>query len=152
MKTIEQASKNSGIPERLIRAVIRQSGRENLSDIARHGVNGGFAGFTYYSVTVRFFRRNRAEITELVNRYAEDLGENPIDMVSGFGCLAGHARREDYGSDDQPTRERRHKLNEWSMSVARCLGGGRIREDDTQVANALAWFAAEEVARAMTDE
>lgn len=40
-------------------------------------------------------------------------------------------------------------------SIARCLYGGRIRpgnDEDTQVANALAWFALEEVAQAIADE
>lgn len=61
---------------------------------------------------------------------AQDFGQNPIDMVAGFNCL----------TDDFDTRE----------EIARALYG-RLASDDTQAANALAWFAAEEVARSMTD-
>lgn len=145
-KTVKGASEQTGISETLIRAVIRQTGRENLEDIARHGVDGGFAGFTYYSDTVPFFKRHRALIVELVNRMAEDLGENPAEMVAGFGCLAGHEVHR------LPDHEKRRKLAEYLPSVSRCLYGGRLTDEDTIVANALAWFAAEEVARAMTED
>jgi hypothetical protein len=116
---------------KLTNAVIKQlGGRESLEDIANHGIDGGFTGFIYYSDTVKFFKKNRALILELAKEMASDLGENVIDMIAGFNCL----------TDDDETRE----------SIARCLWG-RVTDNDTQVANALAWFAAEEVARTETD-
>jgi hypothetical protein len=81
---------------------------------------------------VSFFKRNREAIADLVRRYADDFGSDPVSVVAGFRCL----------TDDAETRE----------SIARCLFGGRLRESDTEVANALAWFAGEEVARAFADE
>jgi hypothetical protein len=130
MKTTAEVIKTSGIDPKLVRAVIRQTGLENLADIAAHGIDGGFSGFVYYSETVPFFKRNKAEIVRLVESMADSLGEKPIDMVAAFGCLKG---------------------DDWTPSIARCLYGGRVTDDDTTVANALAWFAGEEVARAFED-
>lgn len=116
---------------KLARAVIRQlGGTESLEDLARHGADAGFPGFTYYADTVSFFKRNREAIKASVYEMASQLGERPSDMVAGFRCLQP--------ADDE-TRE----------SIARCLYGGRVGEKDAQVANALAWFAAEEMAREM---
>ena len=133
MKTIKQAAVDSGIPEKLIRSVIRQIGdKDSLKDVAAHGMDGGFCGFTYHSDTVPFFKRHRAEIRALVESMADSLGEEPLAMVAGFNCLkpADH---------------------ETKASIARCIYGGRLTDDDTQVANALAWFAGEEVARAFEE-
>lgn len=132
MKTTKQAAEQSGISERLIRSVIRQLGdRESLRDVLRGGADAGFSGFTYYDDTVAFFKQNRREIIELVKRMADDLGENAVNLVMGFRCLK-----------DVTTEE----------EVGRVLYGARVTENDTQVANALAWFALEEVARAVADE
>ena len=150
MKTVKEASERTGISEKLINSVIRQlGGRESLADVCRGGADAGFSGFTYYSDTALFFKRNRKEIVELVQNMADDLGENPAEMVAGFQCLGGK-RSSGYGleSDREITR---NILREYLPSVSRCLYGGRLTDDDTQVANALAWFALEEVARAFED-
>ena len=134
MKTTSQVIENSGIPGKLIRSVIRQLGdKDSFEDIARHGIDGGFHGFIYYADTVPFFKRNRKEIGELVKYFAEQFGEDQITVVANFNCLKP--------ADDE-TKD----------SVMRCLGGGRLFGEDCQVANALAWFAAEKVARAFCDE
>lgn len=156
MKTLKELVKNSPASEKLTRAVIRQLGgwetaKESMLDIARHGINGGFCGFVYYSDTVSFFKRHRSDIAELAENQARDLGENVAEMVAGFGCLAGHASRDDYDYGGHMKDKRRGKLAEYLPSVSRCLYGGRITDDDTQVANALAWFAGEEVSRAWSD-
>jgi len=130
---ITTASANSGISRKLILAVIRQlGGRDSLEDIRNHGMAGGFPGFTYYADTVGFFKRNRAEIVAQVKSMAQDFGEEPLTMVSNFNCLQ---------PADEDTKE----------SICRCLYGGRLTDDDTAVANALVWFAGEEVARAFED-
>lgn len=156
MKTLKQLIENSPTSPKLTRAVVNQLGgwrtaKESMLDIARHGINGGFYGFIYYSDTVAFFKAHRADICRMVESQARDLGENPSDMVAGFGCLAGHASREDYDYSGNMKSSRREKLAEYLPSVSRCLYGGRLTDDDTQVANALAWFAGEEVARAWSD-
>jgi hypothetical protein len=134
MRTTKYVIANSNIPAKLVRAVIRQiSGdKESLADICLHGIDGGFHGFIYTRDTVAFFKRNRAEIVQLVRSMADDMGEEPIAFVAGFRCL----------TSDLETRE----------SIARCIYGGRLTDDDDTVANALAWFAGEEVARAFCDE
>lgn len=140
MKTIKEAIKGSGIPAKLIRAVHSTVGADYLEDLARHGANGGFPGITYYRDTVAFFKRNRKDIVRLVESMAEDMGEVPCDMVAGFNCLGGQ------------NKERKH---EYYPSIARCLYGGRINDADiadTDVANALCWFACEEVARAFNPD
>jgi hypothetical protein len=153
--TAEQIAEHRGIDVKLVRAIIRQTGKENLQDIANHGADSGYSGLTYYSDTVAFFKRNRAEIVELVKNMASELGENPADMVAGFQCLAGREleREHVYGGfmDGRVKAQNRARLQEYLPSVSRCLYGGRLTEDDTQVANALTWFAAEEVARAYND-
>lgn len=155
MKTTKQVIDCGRIPARLVRAVIRQTGKENLRDIAEHGADQGFKGFTYTRETVDFFKRNRASIVELAEQEADSMGENPAEMVAGFQCLAGRdlKRSQGYGleADQAATRENKRKLAEFMPSVCRCLYGGRLTEEDEVVANALAWFAAEEVARAFED-
>lgn len=49
-------------------------------------------------------------------------------------------------------RKRQTALAEYYPSVSRCLYGGRLTEDDNDVANALAWFALEEVGRWLEHE
>jgi hypothetical protein len=80
---------------------------------------------------VKFFKSHRQLIVDLVREEAQEFGQDPIAFVAGFGCL----------EDDFETRE----------EIARALYG-RMGKDDYLVANALSWFAAEEVARFETDK
>ena len=151
MKSTAQAIEESNIPPRLVRAVLRQlngDAKGSLSDIARHGIDGGFHGFIYYKDTIAFFKRNRADIVAFVHRMAEDLGESPVEMVALFNYLGGPVYREVKDS----IHEKLEVVREWTPSVSRCLYGGRLTDEDAQVANALAWFAAEEVARAFEED
>lgn len=151
MKTTKQVCEY--LPATLVRSVVRQiGGKDYLRDVAEHGASGGFPGFTYYRDTVAFFKRHRADIVALVERMADDLGESPVEMVAGFGCIGGHAARSDYDWQGNMTSERRNALREHFPSVSRCLYGGRLTDEDTTVANGLAWFALEEVARAFCDD
>ena len=125
---------NAGnIPEDLIRATVRQSGgwaafKDHAPDITNHGAGGGFHGFTYYTDTLDFTRKNRADIVTLCETMAADLGESgPVALVKGFNCLKDATEAE----------------------VASTLYGKG--DEDTQVSNALAWFALEEVSRAYSD-
>lgn len=134
-KTIKQVAENSALDATLVRAVVKRVGRESLEDVANHGAAGGFPGFTYYKDTVAFFKKHRKAIVAIVERMADDFGESPVDMVAGFNCLGGRDDRKEY-----------------VQSVCRCLYGCRLTDDDTNVANALAWFALEEVARVFCDD
>jgi len=114
-------------------AVIKQLGYTDgdeelagtLSDIANHGIEGGFCGFTYYSDTVAFTEEHFDLIMNHAGQLADDLGEGGIcSLVSGFGCVGL--------SVDE---------------VAEALYNNES-ENRFEVYNALAWFAAEEVAHA----
>ena len=122
----------SHISAKLIRAVVRQSGgwdsfTEMAEDITNHGVGGGFHGWIYHSDTVPFAKRNQAAIMEMAQQMADDLGEPLYRMIGGFNCL---------------------KMAEGE--VAEAIHNPRS-DDRVQVFNALAWFAAEEVARSYCD-
>lgn len=114
-------------------AVLRQLGGgadavQSALDAAEHGADGGFPGFTYYSDTCEFVKRNRKAIADAVEQMADDLGEDLIAMVRGFRCL----------EDDTP-----------SKAIALALFAGGDGDDVMLVENALAWFALEEVGRAI---
>ena len=129
--TAKSLANVTGAPIRLIRGVLRQLGGgpeaiDTLRDVVRGGADAGYGGFTYTRDTVAFFRRYRSEIVALARSMADDLGEDVSQMVAGFRCLNG--------AEDLP-------------SINRCLYGGRLTREEDNVANALAWFALEEVAR-----
>lgn len=134
MKTLKAFCQSSAIPAPLIRAVVRQFGgwsdfKESARDVSNHGANCGFSGFIYYADTVPFAKRNKANILEYAESMARDIGaENAIGLIAGFNCLSGIS----------------------ALEVASALYK-RNDENETQVFNALAWFALEEVARAYSD-
>lgn len=130
-KTLKNFIEYSGIDAGLIRAAVRQSGgwksfQESAPDISSHGMFGGFSGWIYYTETCQFYAKNQGAIVTLVEQWANDRLLSPIDFVAGFRCC-----------DDKP-------------NVGKTLYGNK-RQHDTQVANVLAWFAAEEVARSFVD-
>ncbi len=131
MKTIAQFTQYSGIEPSLIRAVVRQIGgwqyfKESAQDVASHGADTGWSGFTYYTDTVPFAKRNFNEIMKMANEMAQDFGsDGPISLVAGFNCLKGETQE----------------------SVADGLYNSRS-DTRTTIFNALAWFALEEVAQA----
>ena len=134
MKTTLKALCNSSdIPAPLIRAVVRQLGgwesfQESAPDINNHGLSGGFSGFTYYTDTVAFARKNRATIAQMAENDARDFfGQGVLEMIQGFPCLQGDFTQAE---------------------IARCLYG---RSNDTHIMNALAWYAGESVARVYCD-
>lgn len=131
--TAKEAADRIGCEIKLVRAVVRQlGGKDYLLDVANHGAAVGFPGFTYYSDTVAFYKRNRAQIIELCHQLADDLGEDMVSMIAGFNCLRT--------SDPADARALRDEIGK--------ILYGRVGDDQRNVANALAWFALEEVARA----
>lgn len=132
-KTLKNFIKNSNIDAGLIRAVIRQSGgwqsfQESAPDISKHGISGGFNGWIYYNETCQFYAKNQASIVKLVEYQSEEHDyRSAQDMVKSFRSLDA-------------------TLSEIGYTLY-----GNKRQHDTQVANALAWFAAEEIARSFVD-
>lgn len=133
-ETMEQTSFVSGFCadiEALAAAVIRQSGgwetfKENAPDISRHGIDGGFHGWTYTVDTVAFYRQNRPLILDWLAMLASDHGVDPVAMVAGWRCMEGCSQAE----------------------ILATMAGTVINNN---VANGLAWGAAEEMARRYSD-
>lgn len=113
----------------LINAVVTQlGGTDYLDDIRKHGISGGYPGFTYYSDTCKFASRYRSIILRLLEDTADMCGEDIVNMVSGFGIF----QHNPMDAEDK-------------KDLYRYLGGGKCKE--TTIPNIMAWFAAEEVAR-----
>ena len=163
LRTNKAAAEHSGIPVKLINAVIRQlGGKYRLADIYLHGVDGGYPGFTYYTDTVAFYKRHKTAINALVMEQADELGEDPVQMVLRWRGIAGEAPKAPKAPKDE-TKEALAKYHDQldyfrtalhdratdQRLVGQMIYGGPIREEHTQVCNGLAWFAAEEVARAV---
>jgi hypothetical protein len=140
MATIAEVLRNNSDKKSLINAVLNQLGIDKndelkesyLYDIYRNGIDGGYTGFTYYSDTTEFYRKNRSNINTWVLEMANDFGEDPISMVCNFGCVK-----------DQSV--------ETKTLVGKCIYSGRLNEETKYIENALAWFAGEEVARLFFD-
>jgi len=144
--TFAQAMKNAGIPQPLANAVIRQLGAttpnndeddeasHTLENIAQHGIMGGYGGFVYYTDTNAFFAKNKALIVGLLEEQADQLGEDVQEMVFNFNCLKDVS-----------------EYRQLKAEIARAIYGKPGKDDYHNVPNALAWFAAEEVARAWSD-
>ncbi len=132
--TIKQLIDKSNLPESLIRAVVRQIGgwqqfTESAPDIARHGIDGGFCGFIYYSDTEPFAARNKDSILELASSQAQEIGyDSTLAMIRGFGCFKGDT------------------LSDGDLMRALCRG--QNPKEGPNILNGLAWYAGEEVARA----
>ena len=126
-KTIGNFIEYSSIDADLIRAVIRQSGgwksfQDIAPDITKHGIAGGFGGWIYYTETCQFYAKNQALIVELVEYQMKEYDyQSAQDMINRFNSI------------DATMSEIGHTLY------------GNKSQHDTQVANALAWFAAESV-------
>lgn len=133
MTTLKSFIKHSHINPKLIRAVVRQCGgwdsfKEMAVDVANHGADAGWSGFTYYTDTVAFTKRNKADILEMAKEMAESIGEgNMFDLIAGFNCL---------------------KI--LPEEAAEAIYNSKSDAKDT-VYNALAWFALEEVSRSYVD-
>jgi hypothetical protein len=136
--TLKQLIENSNIPQRLIRAVIRQMGgwesfKGSALDITRHGIDGGFHGFIYNADTEPFAKRNRADIAIMASEQASEFGIGVIEMIRGFGCFRHDTQK--------PT----------DAEIGSALYAGKDANDGAPVLNALAWYAGEEVSRAYCD-
>ena len=132
-KTLKNFIEYSSIDAKLIRAVVRQSGgwaafQDMAQDIANHGIAGGFNGWIYYTETSQFYAKNQSSIVAFADQLADEYGTSTIDFIAGFNCI---------NTDDK-------------QEIGKTLYGNKSKHD-AQVANALAWFAAEEVIRGFVD-
>ena len=112
----------------LARAVVEQMGGEESflekwQDVSNYGIAGGFNGFTFYAETCEFAKSNMKLIVDLAKQQADDFGTGLLEMIASFNYL-----HNDYSLDE----------------IAETIWGGA---EDTQILNALAWYAAEEICR-----
>ena len=133
MKTIKAFIENSNLEAKLIRSVVRQIGgwdefKDRAQDVANGGAAAGWVGFTYYTDTVAFAKRNKRAIEGLLKDLADSIGEDFAKTLTSFNCLQGYEGFEILDGYYNPRSEMR-----------------------TQVYNALAWFALEEVCRSYCD-
>lgn len=134
-KTLAAFCEFTNIPASLVRAVVKQMGgwesfKESASDVANHGIDGGFHGFVYYSDTEPFAKRNRKEIAEMASEQAEEFGMGVMEMFRNFGCFRH--------TTEKPSDE----------EIGMALYAGRNKADGHNILNAMAWYAGEEVCRA----
>jgi len=119
--------------ESLKRAVLEQLGMDpddlteedhgTLQDICNHGIDGGFTGFIYYADTCEFYDDNKQDIIALCREFADEFGQGISELIASFNCL---------------------DLTVAEVDAFLICGDD---ENEEQIKNALAWFAAEEVAR-----
>lgn len=128
MKTKAQVLRDNPQHAKLIRAVLKRIDKENIPDINRNGISGGYGNFIRYADTHKFAMYYRKAIIVMLEECADDLGEEVVSMVSKFGVF----RRN--GMDDDDRRD-----------LYLYLGGGKPKYH--QIPNLMAWFAAEEVCR-----
>lgn len=128
-------SSASHVPATIIRGVVRQLGgwnddtRQNMRDIANHGIDGGFHGFIYYVDTVAFFKRNRKAIMTMVENDAREFGHTgALEFFASFNCMKGYSQDE--------------------IAMAVYAGKG---ESVDHILNCIAWYVGETVARAFDD-
>ena len=133
MKTLKQVTSERPEYKRLINAVIDNIGIESVQDVINHGIDGGFNGYIYTADTVAFYKKHKKDIITLAKDMAYGLGENLIEMIGGFNWLKYY----DYNK------------NKWVEDEGQDAIGQTVygNDHDYMVANALAWFAAEEVCR-----
>ena len=104
---------------------------QTFADVATHGASGGVSGFIYHSETVKFARGNMKAIYNYAKEQAQDFGEDVFKMIQNFSCL----------KDIQPT------LPEIAETIHGCPDEATVNDGvDTQIMNALAWYALEGVA------
>lgn len=124
----------------LIRAVVRQLGGwesfcQSAPDIASHGIDGGFCGFTYNVDTEAFAKRHHKLIASLASEQASEFGTGIFEMIRGFGCF------RNWPDNEKPSDE----------EIGTALYAGRDADGTSGMLNALAWYAGEEVCRSYVD-
>ena len=124
------------VNERLKNAVIEQLGGDDESieyakdTIESCGASGGVGGFIYYSETTKFARNNMDDIYALLKDQASEYGYDcAFKMVSEFNCL----------KDDKYSPH----------EIADVIYNKASEDDETQILNALAWYALEETIRTL---
>ena len=94
-----------------------------LLDCSNHGANIGFTGFSYYSDTVKFFKKHQIDIVSHLEKTAVKLGVDLISFILNF--------KEFRTSDDPPTPSNVGKAL-WDKS--------KTYPELTELYNAFSWY------------
>lgn len=132
MKTIKQVKADFEDYKSLISAVINRVGKDSISDINNHGINGGYDGFIYYNETKSFSSRHRKLILQLLHEDADSFEVSVEEMVSGFGYFRNK------GMDYEDKQDLYRYLSETPCK-------------ENTIPNLMAWYAAETVCRWFED-
>ena len=121
---------------KLQKAVIEQMGydvktdKKEYMEIFKNGITAsdGYSGFTYYSETEDFYKKNKKYIIELAKSVADGIGEDSyLNMILNFQCFKNSGITID---DICEVIYANNKNNDYY----------------TDITNALSWFALEETA------
>lgn len=144
----------------LINAVVKQLGHTSaknsellltLKDISNHGIDGGYGGFVYYSDTVKFFDANKKDIIALANESADSIGYSLGDESTAKKL---RELEKDARSDKEMKQVKDFLFRTFdgdAVAMILNFGGWRNVGSLDQLKNLMAWFAAEECARELTD-
>lgn len=118
----------------LVKAVMRH-GRltvDQMLEVAEHGADAGWPGFTYYGETSKFAGRHRKMILDELEKDLVDFDEKTITaMIKGWKCLSMFDEHE------------------IEVQVASFMFNG---DSDVQFDNAMAWYALEKAAQELAKE
>lgn len=130
MKSLTKVIAENKDKKTLINAVINRIGLDRVEDVLKcsSGAAAGFSGFIYYSETHKFAMRHRKAIISWLEDMANDMGEEVVSMVNGFGVFRPN------GMDNEDRKE-----------LYKYLGGGKCEQ--SAITNVMAWFVLEEVCR-----
>ncbi len=111
-----------------------------LKDIAQYGMSGGFAGFTYYVDTVKFFDNNKKDIVAIITQMSDGIGYS----------LGNYQEQLDELDSDKDMREvKRLLFNSFDIESVACIlsfNGFKNVGGLTQMKNLLTWAAVEHFA------
>jgi len=101
-----------------------------FKDCSRHGANSGFTGFSYYTDTVKFYKKHQNDIVSHMEKTAAKLNTDVISMVLNFD--------EFRNSDDPPT----------PSNVGKALYNKKLCWTGLyELYNVFAWYTLDEVSR-----
>ena len=118
---------------------------DTLGDIYKHGMTGGFSGFTNYSETKEFYLKNKKEINELLEHDGLDFGYNDTWHESLNDLADVGLEGEKLGAMSMVLNLR---CSEYSLTeeVYTSMYDGYDSECDTTVANCISWYVVESLA------
>ena len=106
---------------------LNQNNASTLRDVANHGADAGFVGFTYYSDTCNFFDDNKDLIMKQLLEDRASIGYSSLtEMLSSFRCFKD--------------------VDTYDIEAFLINSNDESNEEQTTLKNGLAWYALESVA------